>query len=94
MAAMLTSLVLREGSGVGKALQLRPLVRMGQISYGMYLWHQITRAAVFLVLGRLGLQDARWTLFFGTILGVYLLSEASFRAFEQPFLRLKARFAS
>ena len=94
MAGTLTALVLREQGEVGRLLQVRPLVRMGQISYGMYLWHQIVRAAVFMALGAVGLASQRGLLFIGTLAGVWALSELSFRVFEAPFTRLKARFSS
>jgi len=71
-----------------QALTWGPLVHLGRISYGLYLWHLVTIAA------------ARWALptdngVAVAILGVgsaLVVTEASWRLLEQPALSRKGRF--
>ena len=58
-AAALASLTLREDNGLAPLLQWRPLARVGETSYGIYLYHLITLHVANLVLGRLGV-DSVW----------------------------------
>jgi peptidoglycan/LPS O-acetylase OafA/YrhL len=46
MCLALTSLVVREDNGMAALLRLRPIARIGQISYGMYLYHLFALAIV------------------------------------------------
>ena len=77
--------------GAGAVLQ-----RVGEVSYGVYLYHTFVIAAVLLLLRRTGLHDgllhhvATYLLVFGA---TFALSSGSYRWFETPFLRLKERFA-
>lgn len=72
------------------------LQRVGEVSYGVYLYHTFVIAAVLLLLRRTGLHDgllhhvATYLLVFGA---TFALSSGSYRWFETPFLRLKERFA-
>jgi len=77
--------------GAGAVLQ-----RVGEVSYGVYLYHTFVIAAVLLLLRRTGLHDgllhhvATYLLVFGA---TFALSSGSYRWFETPFLQLKERFA-
>jgi peptidoglycan/LPS O-acetylase OafA/YrhL len=77
--------------GAGALLQ-----RVGEVSYGVYLYHTFVIAAVLLLLRRTGLHDgllhhvATYLLVFGA---TFALSSGSYRWFETPFLQLKERFA-
>lgn len=79
------------GGAAGALLQ-----RVGEVSYGVYLYHTFVIAAVLLLLRRAGLHDgllhhvATYLLVFGA---TFALSSGSYRWFETPFLRLKERFA-
>jgi peptidoglycan/LPS O-acetylase OafA/YrhL len=79
------------GGGAGAVLQ-----RVGEVSYGVYLYHTFVIAAVLLLLRRAGLHDgllhhvATYLLVFGA---TFALSSGSYRWFETPFLQLKERFA-
>ena len=72
------------------------LQRVGEVSYGVYLYHTFVIAAVLLLLRRTGLHDgllhhvATYLLVFGA---TFALSSGSYRWFETPFLQLKERFA-
>jgi peptidoglycan/LPS O-acetylase OafA/YrhL len=68
-------------------LRRQPLVAIGRISYGLYLWHW----PVYLVLngGRIHWAFVPLTLLRLGVSG--LMAVLSFRLVEQPFLRLKSR---
>jgi peptidoglycan/LPS O-acetylase OafA/YrhL len=71
-------------------LSLRPVVWIGRVSYGLYLWHYpIDRALrpgnLTFGLGSRSLQALRLSLTFAVV-------TASFYLLEQPILRLKGRF--
>lgn len=91
MTALLASLVIREDNVFAPILKWPPVVRIGVLSYGMYLLH------MFVV----GVTDRLWeqghlptaSLPPLVLLGSVLLAELSFRYYETPFLKLKKRFA-
>jgi peptidoglycan/LPS O-acetylase OafA/YrhL len=82
---------------ISRALSWKPLVFIGTISYGMYLYHMFSHFLTWHVLTS-GLEDwPRWPkfglrllIYFATTLGI---SAFSYQFLEQPFLRLKARLA-
>jgi peptidoglycan/LPS O-acetylase OafA/YrhL len=68
----------------GAVLRWTPLVYLGRISYGMYLWHM-------LVIGAVPADD--WPLMIVLVFpGTIALAALSFHFVEKPFLRLKSRF--
>ena len=70
------------------ALEWRPLVRAGQVSYGLYIWHYV----IFFVM----VQDFGFGPLVVNTAGVLLtlsVTLLSYRLIEQPVLRLKTRFA-
>ena len=71
-----------------RALRCPPLVRIGKLSYGLYLWHPV---AIFVFASRrLGLSGpARIVPTIDLLIGLTLLSE---RLIERPANRLKHRF--
>ena len=74
-------------------LNLRPVVYLGKISYGIYLLHPLAITLVFYFLKPLHLDLAGWPftlLFFGgTILLTTALSILSYECYEKYFLRLR-----
>jgi peptidoglycan/LPS O-acetylase OafA/YrhL len=92
MVAMFTAallLGLTTGSTRISGLAWGPLRYLGQISYGLYLWHYL----LFTLITTANLGLPRWAdlvLRLGLTLTV---AAASYRYLEQPFLRLKGRFA-
>jgi peptidoglycan/LPS O-acetylase OafA/YrhL len=65
-------------------LRWRPLVYLGQISYGLYLWHfPIDRALI-----AQGLQG--WTLVAMNIVLTVAVASVSYRWLEKPLLRMRA----
>lgn len=72
-----------------RALEWGPLTWLGRISYGVYLWH----FPLFIVFAnKLGWSPLQVLLLGGPI--TVAAAAASFYAVEQPFLKLKRRFAS
>ncbi len=89
MTCWLAALVLREDSLLHGLLRLRPLVRVGMVSYGIYLLHLVVLHGVRQIGAQLGLSEADplfLLLYWG---GTYLLAEGSFRFYESRFLRLR-----
>ena len=94
-AALVSTLWLAPDTRVGAVLAARPLVYMGKISYGMYLYHML---AHFLVWGVLlqGIEGwnhwlkfgLRFSLFFGLTVA---LATISYFTWEKRFLALKER---
>ena len=78
---------------LSRALNVRPLIALGRLSYGIYILHQFPLQIV----GGRSLGLARYHLsFFNAPLAfalTYATAWLSFRFFESPFLRLKDRLA-
>ncbi len=95
MAGFLGACVMQPKHVLSGLLDARPLVLIGTVSYGMYLFHM----AVF---GGLQKVESRWLgegglgplgfVVIGSLL-TYVVAAMSFRWFETPLLRLKTRFA-
>lgn len=93
MTLIVASVVVREDNGMRPLLTLPPLVRIGQVSYGIYLYHLFALAAVTQLLP---LGETAGTGRMLAVLALYyalaiLLAEISFRSFERAFLRLRNR---
>jgi len=88
MCLMLTSLVIREDNAMAPVLKLAPIIRIGQISYGIYLYHLFALSLVMKVLEVSGLYSGGLTLILYYPLSI-LIAEISFRYFEARFLRLR-----
>jgi len=84
-AVLLVNMVLSPSSLLRGLLEYRPLVWLGRISYGVYLWHYpIFKAASFLRLG--------WPLKLCIGMAVTLIvSSLSYYLMEKPVLKLKER---
>ena len=91
MVAILASITMREDHVLAPLLSLRPIARIGVISYGLYLWHLFglhignEAAAAF---GLSGLV-ANWVSMPIYLVASVALAELSFRYFESYFLKLR-----
>lgn len=81
MTAALAALVLREDNGLAWVLRLRPLARMGEISYGVYLYHLFALHIAQGILGRIGIE-APWAILGSYVTISFLMAEISFRTLE------------
>jgi peptidoglycan/LPS O-acetylase OafA/YrhL len=101
-AAMLVPVVLGGGGAIRRLLAARPLVFVGVVSYGMYLWHEplLTWVANFHAAGAptaagpgiqhwFGGHQVTLTLMVATIALSMLAGSVSYYAVELPFLRRK-----
>jgi peptidoglycan/LPS O-acetylase OafA/YrhL len=73
---------------IATVLEWRPLRYTGRVSYGLYLWHFPVFAVVRSHFDLPGLVEVM------ALVGLsYAVAALSFVFIEQPFLRLKRRFA-
>jgi peptidoglycan/LPS O-acetylase OafA/YrhL len=85
----LTSIHVQQKNLLQKILGFNWLVRVGKVSYGMYIFHWAVLVYVF---NKLVPPTSIWmkaVTFIPYSITVYLLAEVSFRLFETPFLKLK-----
>jgi peptidoglycan/LPS O-acetylase OafA/YrhL len=68
-----------------------PLRHLGDISYGIFLWHLVVLAAIFAVTDRPVFSGGFWPVLIQTLLGAFALATASWLILERPVLRLKGR---
>jgi peptidoglycan/LPS O-acetylase OafA/YrhL len=93
MTALVGAAVVREDHLLMPLLRLPPLVRIGALSYGIYLFHMLCRHAAKAMLGSLGVPQLI-ALTGLTLALTWIVAEISFRFYEARFLRLKDRFSS
>jgi peptidoglycan/LPS O-acetylase OafA/YrhL len=84
-AVLIASLV--SSPALRRIFEFGPLVWLGRISYGVYLWH----IAVFWMLGKFNWSSGSlyWPVAFAV---TFALAAASFYGLERPILRFKKRF--
>lgn len=88
MALLVASICVRGDTVLHPALNWRPAVFVGAISYGMYLMHMLAANFARIVLGHHSGLDV----FAVTVVVVTVMAFLSYRFFEAPILRLKGRF--
>jgi peptidoglycan/LPS O-acetylase OafA/YrhL len=88
MTLMLISLVIREDNTMAPVMKLAPIVRVGQISYGIYLYHLFALAIITKALEVSGISGTGWILLLYFALSVGI-AEISFRTYEAWFMRFR-----
>ena len=81
--------VLDTDGAVGKLLRARPLVAVGRVSYGLYLWHYVVYRTIS---DRFPHLSTRPRILVEVPLS-FAVAAASYFVIERPFLRLKRRFS-
>ena len=71
-----------------------PLRRLGDISYGIFLWHLVVLSAVLTVTARPIFTGGFWPVFVETLLGSFAVAGISWVVLERPVLTLKRRVAA
>lgn len=87
-AVVVASIVAAPGGWLPRVLGTRPLMAVGRVSYGLYLWHYPVIVVVQDRLAGSG-SPVRWLV--ATVVSA-LLTVASWLAVEKPCLRYKDRF--
>ena len=92
MALCLASLVVREDHVLRPVMTFAPVARVGEVSYGLYLYHLIGLHIAHMILSQSGLTgpQAGWAVTLIYPLISIVIAEASFRSFERHFLALRA----
>ncbi len=77
------------GSRVLAPLRMKELTHLGEISYGMYLYH----LPIYWLMGGYWIQIGEpWTIWVAKIAVTFVVATLSYRYIEQPILTLKDRF--
>ncbi|RWR29838.1 acyltransferase [Sinirhodobacter populi] len=91
MTAIIGSVVIREDGPQMPVLRFPPIVRIGVVSYGIYLLHLLADHIASALVGRLfgGIEGylAIYVLLFWGL--AWIFAEISFRFYERPFLALR-----
>jgi peptidoglycan/LPS O-acetylase OafA/YrhL len=84
-------LAIADGQGpVARLLSTPPAQKLGDLSFGLYLWHWFAIVALTRLDLRLSVPEA-WLLMVATVVGILALSEASLRFIEFPLRALVQR---
>jgi len=89
----LAGIVLQPASRIVSVLEWKPLVIVGTVSYGVYLWHMLVLDVVVRLANRWHVNTPL-VVFIACLTGTVAVAALSYRWFEAPLLRLKARYAS
>jgi peptidoglycan/LPS O-acetylase OafA/YrhL len=74
---------------VRRMLSTRPMQFLGEISYGIFLWHLLILRGVFLLLDEPLFAGGAWPIFLVTLAATVVVATASSRLLERPALRLR-----
>jgi peptidoglycan/LPS O-acetylase OafA/YrhL len=77
---------------MARILAFKPLANLGRVSYGFYIFHLLFYDCDRIVIDAVKPRFPAWPIHVATFAWVWLLSWASFRWYETPFLRLKSRW--
>jgi peptidoglycan/LPS O-acetylase OafA/YrhL len=93
MTVLVGATVIREDHWLMPLLRFGPLVRIGALSYGIYLFHMLCRHPSKAILHKFSLGES--VLMFPATLAVTVaVAWASYHFYESRFLRLKERFSA
>jgi peptidoglycan/LPS O-acetylase OafA/YrhL len=93
MVVFVGSVVINEKNMLMPILKFRPFARIGVISYGIYIFHIHGITIAEKVLHKLNIDNVSIIFLLGYTATI-IIAELSFRLYEAPFLKLKAKFSS
>lgn len=79
---------------IHRLLESRLFKYLGDISYGIYMWHTLIITVLLVVIVKFGLES--WVdpiLYVGSFIITVLVAHLSYQYFEKPFLRFKNYFS-
>jgi len=79
-----------------KHLETKLFLHLGNISYGIYMWHTVIIAVLLILSAQFGLQYNTWWiigLYSLSVLLTVVISHFSYTYFEKPFLKMKDRLS-
>jgi peptidoglycan/LPS O-acetylase OafA/YrhL len=78
----------------GRVLEWRPIVCLGKISYGIYIFHTLVQATLTAVARRVGIgyEHNRFTTFLASSLVTFAIASLSWHLFEGPINDCKRHF--
>ncbi|RZM07983.1 MAG: acyltransferase [Pedobacter sp.] len=80
-----------------KFSKLKPLSRLGVISFGLYCYHPLTISIVAIIFTRLHLSQANPLIFIvqliAGLIATIIVALLSYKIIEKPFLRLKLKYS-
>lgn len=91
MCIWLATLVIKEGHILEGVMSFAPIKRLGQISYGMYIYHMFALHIVRELLQHYGISVDYYLFILGFLLTIFI-AEMSFRLYESPILSLNKKF--
>ena len=92
MAMLVGSVVVNGNNTLMPLLKFPPIARIGVISYGIYLFHIQGIVVAEKVLQKIGVDQELATFALVYII-TFVAAEFSYRLYETPFLKLKAKFS-
>jgi peptidoglycan/LPS O-acetylase OafA/YrhL len=92
LVALVVSAMIREDHMLADVLRAKWIIRIGVISYGMYLMHMLSFNVADLFWQSTGLPKWAGRMTLGVVITV-VVAEISYRTFESWFLRQRGRFS-
>jgi len=93
MVLLVGSVALRDDNYLNVFLTLKPIARVGAISYGVYLFHIHGIMISKKLLQQVSIEN-HFIVFIVSFILTAFIAELSFRFYEKPFLKLKSKFSS
>ena len=79
-------------SFINKIFTFPPLIQIGRISYGLYLFHMVVPQLFFILLAKFAIQIPPEYAHISSAVVLFAAAFASFYCFEKPILRWKKKF--
>lgn len=92
--ALLMPLVLGDGGVIGRLLSTSPMKLLGELSYGVYLWHLGLLLAIQRALGQRTFGGHFWQLYLLTAVSATVVAGLSWFGFERRLMLLAHRVGS